>query len=153
MWCLLHAVADKATGQSEAIVITADKGRPSEADIEEMLRVAEMYAQQDKDVAERVGAKNALEQYVYNMQSSVKDSQKLGKHITDADKQTVMTSTAKVLEWLTENPDADKEEIDSQKEDLESIINPIVTSLYEKTGGAPSPPADDDDDDVEHDDL
>merc|ERR1712085_226680 len=39
---------DKATGKSEKITITNDKGRLSEEQIEKMIREAEMFADEDK---------------------------------------------------------------------------------------------------------
>ena len=52
---------DKATGKSEKITITAEKGRLSEEDIERMVREAEEFAEEDKKVKERVDAKNSMD--------------------------------------------------------------------------------------------
>merc|ERR1712085_73359 len=50
---------DKATGKSEKITITNDKGRLTEEQIEKMIKEAEQFADEDKKVKERVDAKNA----------------------------------------------------------------------------------------------
>ena len=55
---------DKATGKSEKITITADKGRLSEEEIERMVREAEEFADEDKAVKETIDARNGLEGYV-----------------------------------------------------------------------------------------
>jgi len=52
---------DKATGKSEKITITNDKGRLTEDQIEKMIKEAEMFADEDKKVKERVDAKNAFD--------------------------------------------------------------------------------------------
>ena len=45
----LHvSAADKGTGKSEKITITADKGRLSPEDIERMVKEAEEFAEEDK---------------------------------------------------------------------------------------------------------
>ena len=62
---------DKGTGKSEKIVITSDKGRLSEEEIERMVKDAEEFADADKAVRETVDAKNALEGYAYNMRNQV----------------------------------------------------------------------------------
>lgn len=59
--------ADKTTGKSNKITITNDKGRLSKEEIERMLAEAEKYAEEDKEAAERVQAKNALESYSYSL--------------------------------------------------------------------------------------
>merc|ERR1712034_302087 len=54
---------DKGTGKSEKITITNDKGRLTEEEIEKMIKEAEMHAEEDKKVRERVDAKNAFDGY------------------------------------------------------------------------------------------
>merc|ERR1711907_348371 len=56
---------EKGTGKEESITITAEKGRLSEDEIERMVREAEEFAEQDKEMAERVNARNGLEGYAY----------------------------------------------------------------------------------------
>lgn len=150
------SAADKGTGNSEQITITADKGQLSKEDIEEMLRTAEQFADQDKAAKDRIDAKNALEGYAYNMRAQIKDKEKLGKHISSEDADTINKAIDEALQWMGDHVDADKDDIKEQQDALESVVNPIVTKLYEKMGGAPggAPRSDDDDDEVpDHDDL
>merc|ERR1711977_460302 len=56
---------DKGTGNSEEITITNDKGRLSQDEIDRMIEEAELYADEDKKVKERIDAKNSLESYTY----------------------------------------------------------------------------------------
>jgi heat shock protein 5 len=128
---------DKGTGKSEKITITADKGRLSEDEIERMVRDAEEFADADKAVRETVDAKNALEGYAYNMRNQLEDKEKLGGKISDEDKETIAEAVKKALEWIDDNADATKEDLQQQLKDLEAIANPIVTKLYSQTGGAP----------------
>merc|ERR1712151_616477 len=51
---------DKGTGKSEKITITNDKGRLTEEQIEKMIKDAEMFADEDKKVRERVDARMHL---------------------------------------------------------------------------------------------
>merc|ERR1712087_859157 len=55
------AALDKGTGNEEEITITADKNRPSDEEIKEMIRAAEEFAEEDARMAETVQAKNQLE--------------------------------------------------------------------------------------------
>merc|ERR1719506_1603255 len=67
---------DKATGKSEQVTITADKGRLSEEEIERMVREAEEFAEEDKAVQGRINAKNGLESYLYNLKNTLEDEEK-----------------------------------------------------------------------------
>merc|ERR1711881_170286 len=65
------AAQDKGTGEREEITITADKNRPSDDEINEMIKEAEQFADEDKKVKERVDAKNAFDGYVHSMRNAV----------------------------------------------------------------------------------
>merc|ERR1719329_289451 len=94
---------DKATGKSEQITITADKGRLSEEEIERMVREAEEFADEDKNLKERVDARNGLEGYAYNMRNQVNDEEKLGSKISEEDKETIEEAVTEAIDWLDEN--------------------------------------------------
>merc|ERR1711871_1385390 len=61
---------DKASGKSQKITITSDKGRLSEEEIERMIQEAEENADADKAMKEQVDAKNQLEAYLYSLRTS-----------------------------------------------------------------------------------
>jgi heat shock protein 5 len=147
---------DKATGKSEAITITADKGRLSEEEIERMVREAEEFAEEDKAMKGKVDAKNALEGYAYNMKNQVNDEEKLGDKISEEDKETIEEAVNEVIEWIEENPDAEEEDYKEKQEEIEGICNPIVQALYEEHGtGDEDEDEDEDEDDFDddHDEL
>jgi heat shock protein 5 len=52
------SAADKGTGSVESITITNDKGRLSKEEIEQMVKDAEMFAEQDKEIKDKIDAKN-----------------------------------------------------------------------------------------------
>merc|ERR1711957_209370 len=143
---------DKASGKSEQITITADKGRLSEEEIERMVREAEEFADEDKNMKERVDARNGLEGYAYNMRNQVNDEEKLGSKISDEDKETIEEAVTEAIDWLDENPEADSEEYKEKLTELEGVCDPIVSQLYGEAGG------DEDEDDFgddedDHDEL
>ena len=141
------AAEDKGTGKSEKITITADKGRLSEEEIERMIREAEEFAEEDKEMKGKVDSRNALEGYAYNMKNQINDEEKLGGKIDDDDKETIEEAVTEAIDWLDENPDADKEELDEKLKELEGVCNPIVSKIYQEAGGG-----DDDDDEFGGDD-
>lgn len=63
---------EQTTGQKNKITITNDKGRLSKEDIEKMMQEAEKYKSEDEMLKKKVESKNALENYAYNVRSTVK---------------------------------------------------------------------------------
>ena len=117
---------DKSTNREEKITITNDKGRLSQEEIERMVREAEEFGDQDKQVRERIEARNKLEGVLYNLKNQVKDEDKLAKKLSNDEKKTIMDAVNDGIEWLDENPDADKDEYEEKLESVQSVTNPIV---------------------------
>ncbi|OBZ83181.1 glucose-regulated [Choanephora cucurbitarum] len=124
------SAADKASGKSESITITNDKGRLSEEEIERMVKEAEEFAEEDKAVRERTESKNKLENYIYTIKSQLADDGALATKISADDKEAIEDAIKDKLAWIDENPTALREDFDEKREELESVINPITTKLY-----------------------
>ncbi|KAJ3271182.1 ATPase with role in protein import into the ER [Terramyces sp. JEL0728] len=127
--------ADKGTGKSESIQIQNDKGRLSEEDIARMVAEAEAMADEDNKLKEAIEAKNAFENYIYSLKNQVNDEKQLGGKLDEDDKMTLLDALKDAQQWMDAHAHtATKEEIDEQKSELESIVNPITSKLYEGAG-------------------
>lgn len=146
------SAADKASGKSESITITNDKGRLSQEDIDRMVREAEEFAEEDKQVRERTESKNQLENYIYTLKSQLSDDSGAFSKIDDDDRDAIEDAIREKLDWLDETPNAEKEDFDEKREELESIVNPITAKLY-ADGGAPGGYEEDDEPLRDHDEL
>jgi len=146
---------DKATGSSEKITITNDKGRLTEEEIEKMIREAEEFAEEDKLAKEKIDARNAFDGYIHSMKSAVDgsgDNKGLGEKMDEDEKETIDDAIKDGQDWLSSNPDADAEEIKEKQKEIEGICSPIIQKYYQ--GGAGGGADDDEDDDDEaHDEL
>ncbi len=80
---------DKGTGKEETITITNDKGRLSQEEIDRMIAEAEKYQEEDKATAEKIAARNGLENYAFSLKNQVNDEEGLGGKIDEEDKETV----------------------------------------------------------------
>uniref|UniRef100_A0A7S0CFI1 Uncharacterized protein n=1 Tax=Proboscia inermis TaxID=420281 RepID=A0A7S0CFI1_9STRA len=130
------AAEDKGTGKAEKITITAEKGRLSEEDIERMVKEAEMYAEEDKLVKDRIDARNGLESFLYNLKNTLDDEEKgVADAITPEDKKELQDIIDETLDWMDENPEADKEDYDEKQKEVENISNPIMRKFYAGNGG------------------
>uniref|UniRef100_A0A8R1DUA8 Uncharacterized protein n=1 Tax=Caenorhabditis japonica TaxID=281687 RepID=A0A8R1DUA8_CAEJA len=130
------SATDKSTGKQNKITITNDKGRLSKDDIERMVNEAEKYKADDEAQKDRIGAKNGLESYAFNLKQTIED-EKLKDKISPEDKKKVEDKCDEILKWLDSNQTAEKEEFEHQQKDLEQLANPIISKLYQGAGGAP----------------
>jgi len=133
------SAADKATGKSEKITITNEKGRLSKEEIEKMVQEAEKYKAQDDAVKERIEAKNGLEHYLFQIKQSL-DDEKLKEKFTEDDKKVIADVSAEGLQWLESNADATAEQIKEKQKEIEGKYNPIMMRVYQAAGGAPNMP-------------
>jgi endoplasmic reticulum chaperone BiP len=130
------SAADKGTGKSEKITITADKGRLSQEDIERMVREAEEFAEEDKKTQSRINARNGLESYLYNLKNTLEDEEKgVSEKIEAAEKTELISLIDETLDWLEENPESDADDYTDKQKEVEKVANPIMRKVYAGTGG------------------
>lgn len=141
---------DKGTGNKNNIVINNDQNRLSPEDIDRMINDAEKFAEDDKKVKERVEARNELEGYAYSLKNQIGDKEKLGGKLSSEEKETIENALDEHIKWLEKNQDADVEDFKEHKKQLEEVVQPIVSKLYEGAGG---PPPTDGGDSEERDEL
>ena len=103
-----------------------------------MVNDAEKYKAEDEKQRERISCKNELESYAFNVKQSVED-EKLKDKISEEDKSLVLSKSSEVLSWLDNNQQAEKDEFEDKKKELEKVAMPIMSKLYEGgCGGMPT---------------
>ena len=148
---ILSVIAkEKGTGKEESITITNDKGRLSKEEIEAMIRDSEKFAEQDKELKEKIDAKNSLENYIYTMKNTIEDKEKLADKIEADDKDKIKEALSDAQDWLSSHDEADRDDLESQLKELQSICDPIIAKVYKSTGGQGRGEYDEDED---HEDL
>ncbi|KAG8468922.1 hypothetical protein KFE25_007440 [Diacronema lutheri] len=129
---------DKGTGKSEKITITNDKGRLSQEEIQRMVEEAEEFQEEDKKIRDKIEARNALENYVYSMKNTISDADKgVADKISDSDKETIEKALDDANEWLDDNQDAEKDDFAEKLKEVQNACNPIISKIYQESGGAP----------------
>ena len=128
---------DMGTGNEEKITITNDQNRLTPEDIERMVKEAEEFAAEDMKVKAKVDAKNELESYAYSMKNQIGDNEKLGGKLDEDAKAKITTAVDEAISWLESNANAETEELQAKKKELEEVVQPIISKLYE--GQAPPP--------------
>jgi L1 cell adhesion molecule like protein len=124
---------EKTTKKTNNITITNDKGRLSKEQIEEMIKKAEDFKEEDNKLKEKIEAKNGLENYLYNLKNTMCKREDSPPILEEVSKELIPI-VDEGLKWLEEN---DKEDTDVYKEkqkELEAKVNPLMQKLY--SGGA-----------------
>ncbi|PHT37964.1 hypothetical protein CQW23_21537 [Capsicum baccatum] len=127
-------MVDKTTEQNNNITITNDKGKLSNEEIEKMVQEAEKYKSEDEEHKKKFEAKNALENYAYNMRNRVTD-EKIASNLSADDKTKIEDAIEQAIQRLDGNQLAEADEFEEKMKELESPCNPIITKMYQGEGG------------------
>ncbi|AEA38984.1 heat shock protein 70KD (nucleomorph) [Cryptomonas paramecium] len=129
------SASDKSTGKSNKITITNDKGRLSKEDIERMVEEAEKYKTEDEKTRQRIEAKNNLENYAYNIRSTIRD-EKVKNKISETDRDLIEAKVKDIVTFIETSEKAEKEDFEEKEKELRSIADPVITKMYQ--AGNPS---------------
>jgi len=121
---------EKSSGKSEKITIKNDSGRLSDEQIEKMIADAEKFKEEDEKAQKKVQARNNLENYVYNIRSTVLNEEKMKSALGD-DYDTVNNTVNDTIKWLDDNKSANTEEYESKQKEVEDILMPLVQKAYQ----------------------
>merc|ERR1712086_1012971 len=127
---------EKTTGKVEKITITNDKGRLSKEDIEKLVKDAEKFKSEDDQLKKKIESKNGYEHYIYQIRNTV-DDEKLKDKFSEEEKTTLLDLAKEHQTWLDAHQDASAEEYDAKTKEVERVFQPIMTKIYQATGGAP----------------
>jgi len=130
---IVHVSAkDLGTGNEQKITLTASSNL-SDADIENAVKDAEKFAEEDRKKKEEVDARNSADSLVYQSEKTLKD---LGDKVSEEDKAKIDTEISKVKEALK---GTDTEEIKKGTESLQQAFYEISSKIYQQNGGEQGP--------------
>ncbi len=132
---ILHVSArDKASGKENKIVIKASSGL-TEAEIERMVRDAELNAEEDRKLRELVDARNQLDGLTHQVKKSLAE---YGDKIGADDKAKIEAALKDAEESLKSG---DKEAIEAKTEALTSASHKLAEQMYAQQQAAAGPEA------------
>jgi molecular chaperone DnaK len=128
---------DQATGKEQSIQITASSGL-SEEEIDNLVKDAELHAEDDKKKRELVDARNTADSLIYSTEKSIKD---LGDKVDSETKSKVEDAIAP-LKKAMEGEDA--AEIKRLSEELTQVSHKLAEAMYKQASqeAGPQPDAD-----------
>ena len=116
---------DLATGKEQSIRITASSGL-SQEEIEQLVKDAEMHADEDKKKRELVEARNSADALIYSTEKSIKD---LGDKV-DAETKSKVEAAIEPLKKAMEGDDA--AEIKRLSEALTQASHKLAEAMYQQ---------------------
>jgi len=129
---------DKATGKEQSIVIKASSGL-SDSEVDQMIKDAEMHADEDKKAHELVNVKNTAENMIHGTEKSIKD---LGDKVEAGEKAAAESAIADLKTALEGD---DKVLIEAKTQALTEAAGKIAEKAYAEQApeeGAAQPGAD-----------
>ena len=122
---IVHVYAkDLGTGKEQSIVITSSSNMKEE-EINQAIKEAEKYAEEDKKRREVVDARNGAEATIFSLEKLLRDN---GDKLTEEDKKSLEAAIAAAKEDIKKD---DKQSIDSAIETLTKTSEPVITKLYQ----------------------
>ena len=118
----------KNPSRSQKITIDQQKGRLSQDEIDRIVNEAEKYKSQDEEIKKKVSAKNELENLAYQMRNTLDDG-KFKEIITGDDRTKVEKAVKATIDWVDANPNAELDEFEHKKKELENLWKPIITKV------------------------
>ncbi|MFA5446813.1 MAG: molecular chaperone DnaK [Sphaerochaeta sp.] len=133
---IVHVSAkDLGTGKEQKIRIESSSGL-SEAEIDKMVKEAELHAEEDKRERARIDARNEADSLIYSTEKSLGE---YGDKITADDKAKIESAVAD-LKSLLENQDASADELKAKSEVLQQAAYKLAEEVYKassaEAGGA-----------------
>ncbi|PKN37975.1 MAG: molecular chaperone DnaK [Deltaproteobacteria bacterium HGW-Deltaproteobacteria-2] len=136
---IVHVNAkDLGTGKEQSIKITASSGL-SEAEIEKLVKDAEMHAEEDKRRKELIEARNQADTMIYSVEKNIKE---FGDKVDAAEKAKIEEAITKAKKALEGD---DIETIKKTQDELMNVSHKLAEAMYAKTSGGqggPGPGAD-----------
>jgi len=116
---------DKATGKEQSIQITASSGL-SQEEIDDLVKDAELHAEDDKKKKELVEARNSADALIYSTEKSIQD---LGDKVDDETKGKVEEATAALKKAMEGD---DTQEIQRLSEELTKSSHKLAEAMYQQ---------------------
>jgi molecular chaperone DnaK len=123
---------DMGTGKEQAIKITSKSGI-SETDIKNMVKDAELHAEEDKARKERVTIANELDSMAYQTEKLIKENE---ASFQDADKKNATEIIAEARKELA-SKDSKAADLKGIYERLQNVSHKLSSDLYAKGQAAP----------------
>ena len=127
---------DMATGKEQSIQITASSGL-SQEEIDNLVKDADLHAEEDKKKKAAVEARNAADALIYSSEKSLKDLEDKIDSTTKSDVENAIADLKKAMEG------EDDEEIKRLSDALTDASHKLAEAMYQQASQTDGPPDED----------
>ena len=118
---------DMSTSKESKITIKNEKGRLSKEDIDRMLHDAERF-RADDEKRERIAAKNKLKNMAFTYKQTAEELSALS--------QSAKKKCDEMLDWVQQNENAEKGQLEKKLQELENVCMPLMRVLDQNDASA-----------------
>ena len=130
---------EKSSGKSEKITIKNESNKLTKEQIDKMIDDAEKFKEDDERAQKKVQAKNNLENYIYNVRSTVVNDEKM-KTSLGTEHETVSKMVDDTIKWLDDNKNASTEEFEAKQKEVEAVLMPLIQKAYQSNASPDQEP-------------
>ncbi|XP_065210301.1 heat shock 70 kDa protein II-like [Planococcus citri] len=116
----------ESNGITNQLIITHDRARLSNDEIERIVEDAEKLRNEEKNRKAALAAKNSLEWYCIDVKSKVQDG-KLKDKISKSDKETILKKSEETITWLNSTHSADPDLYKHKQVELQNVFDTIIS--------------------------
>ena len=115
------SACEKSSGKKEKITITNNKDRLTAAQIDDMIKDAEKFREEDKRNLVRIDTRNKLESHVFEGKKQIENPEIKAK-MSEEDVREITAFLNDTQSWLEANREASIEELESKMKECEAMM-------------------------------
>lgn len=106
------------------------KIRISAEEMDKMIKDAETFENEGKQLKKIDDAKNDLELFAYLLKYQISDNGQLSDKLSEIDTKVIQEAVKSTIRWIESNPHATLDDFLGMKSKFEQIVQPITNQLY-----------------------
>jgi L1 cell adhesion molecule like protein len=115
---LTVSAVEKSTGKSHHITIKQDESRLTKEQIDEMIKEADKFKDDDEIKYKNISSRNELENYLYSMKNAMNNEE------APPNKEEILKIIEEGLQWLEDNESAETETYVNKLEEYKTKMTP-----------------------------
>ncbi|KAL1418817.1 hypothetical protein MTO96_005520 [Rhipicephalus appendiculatus] len=101
-----------------------------------MIKESENYKEQDNFERNRIAARNALESYLFQVRTKIKEDPSVNKVLKQEEMDGVLKKVDEMEGWLEMNARSTRDEFERRKKEMEQLWEPLLLRVYASAQGA-----------------
>lgn len=122
---------DTSNNNVTELTITSDRDY-TKSEIEQMVKTAEEFQQEDREFRQKIKSKNNLENFIHYTRHTFSTDERIAENLSEEDKNDVNNTLELTESWIKENCNSNSETFESKLDEVQNYIKLIVDELNHK---------------------